>query len=282
MLRAISPIVSNSTYKNERSFYAALDTTIAKANVKPGDTLVFPEHIGTWLVAADEWRIVYALHHMQIAMFFIIMRHFVTFIYTILTTQRAIKDKLTYALLSIKNAQMLQIYVQTFTKLAKKYKVVIVAGSIAVKEDNKIYNRGYVFDTNGDIIHTVNKVFLTKEEQLYLQAGSPEQLLTFDFNNQKHGVLVCADSWYPPMYTRLVKEKVDNIMVPACVPQKAWSTTWLGYSGHKSPDDVESTDIGTITEERAWQKYSFYTRARKPYVASFLQGKLWGSIYGQI
>ncbi len=54
---------------------------------------------------------------------------------------------------------------------------------------------------------------------------------------------------------------------------------WAGYSGAPCPADVDSADIGTITEAEAWRRYALAGRAgtsrARCGVNVFLRGSLW-------
>ncbi|MEG1151473.1 MAG: nitrilase-related carbon-nitrogen hydrolase [Oscillospiraceae bacterium] len=66
-----------------------------------------------------------------------------------------------------------ELYINVFRTFAKAYNMVIVAGSAFVMENGKYYNRSFVFDENGEIIGTQDKLFLSEyEKRLGLSVGT--------------------------------------------------------------------------------------------------------------
>ncbi len=67
---------------------------------------------------------------------------------------------------------LMNIYVNTYHSLAKKYQVNIHGGSIPVYDKGKVYNRSYIFSKEGDIVMAQDKTqLLPEEEQWGFSAG---------------------------------------------------------------------------------------------------------------
>ena len=106
--------------------------------------------------------------------------------------------------------------VQLLQKLAKTYQVNLVAGSIAVKEGNDIYNRALVITRSGDVQYQYDKIHLVPmlDEHLYLTGGkSPVQL--FELDGRKMGVVICYDLRFPELIRSLALQGAEVVFVLA-------------------------------------------------------------------
>jgi hypothetical protein len=127
----------------------------------------------------------------------------------------------------------------------------------------------------------IYKTFLTAEEQPFLRSASANELPAFDTPAGRLGVLICADSWYPPAYTPLKEQGVALLAVPSYSADgmEKWNQPWPGYNGWPAPGDVDVQDIKKLTEAQAWSKYSLAGRIRSGGATYglrvFLRGKLW-------
>jgi len=132
------------------------------------------------------------------------------------------------------------------------------------------------FAPNGTICNVIHKKYLTPEEH-FLDSGSEDELKCIETDWGKLAVLICADSWIPESYQRVVD--ADVIAVIAYMDSAdAWLSKWQGYT-IPSPDDVDSKDIGRFSECEMWKKYSLFSRMKKTKavvgILSFLHGYLW-------
>jgi predicted amidohydrolase len=174
--------------------------------------------------------------------------------------------------------------------LAKKYDVTIVAGSIFLPspfvENGKIktkagdiYNVSAVFGNDGKIKEPlVLKNHPTEDEITFCVPGK-ESNYTYLLNQEKVGVLICADSWFQKNYDEFDKNQATVLVIPAySAGEDLWETKWKGYSGYENPEDINRGDIDNITEGEAWKKYTL-ARSKNTSVqtaiAIFLRGKIW-------
>lgn len=99
--------------------------------------------------------------------------------------------------------------------IAKQNSVNIVAGSIADKEGNKIYNRAYVINRDGNTIHTYEKVHLVHHtpENKYITAGN--NISCFEIDGIKCAVILCYDLRFPEIARKLALEGAKIIFVVA-------------------------------------------------------------------
>eukprot|EP01112_Ceratiomyxa_fruticulosa_P010181 TRINITY_DN2684_c0_g1_i1.p1 TRINITY_DN2684_c0_g1~~TRINITY_DN2684_c0_g1_i1.p1 ORF type:complete len:392 (+),score=73.44 TRINITY_DN2684_c0_g1_i1:98-1273(+) len=279
-----TPFMTVKDYLSPTAYYTKLDSTLTdvlddarKRESGSGPTVVvFPENIGTWLVVVNESSWV-DRPNMLLAMIWLIVKYclsfFLRFLFAIL-----IGDIFRYTLLGIvrrcifkiKSNEMIEVYSSTFSKLAIKHGVWIVAGSInappfATDQDGsliydsnqsgKIFNQSVSFSPQGHVVGISKKIFLVKEEEEFLDAPplqtsgeikeKKNENMVFDSDLGRIGVLVCADSFYPRSYQLLQKQRAEIIVVASQVfgdahevpsgdkligAEKAWASKWWGYS----------------------------------------------------
>ncbi|MBZ5965107.1 MAG: carbon-nitrogen family hydrolase [Leuconostoc gelidum] len=83
------------------------------------------------------------------------------------------------------------------SKLAKKYHLNIVGGSVATQQNHKFYNTMFVFDASGQKVSEYNKLHLfgLMNEEKYMSAGSTVN--TFDLAGIKSAAAICYDIRFP-------------------------------------------------------------------------------------
>jgi len=183
-------------------------------------------------------------------------------------------------------------YNAVFKKLAIQYKITIVAGSVFLPSPrvvngnievggNPIYNASFVFFPNGSIApQVIQKQFPINEELGFCKADTSEASI-IESPLGKLGVVICADSWYPSVYSNLSKQEAEVIAIPSfSSPNGLWRTKWKGYNGSEMPVDVNAEDVDKITEGEAWLKYSMGGRSSKTSsiklgINVFLRGNIW-------
>lgn len=294
-LLALSPYVHTYDFSSESAFYNMLEYYLSFAQRKKllndSTILVLPEYLGTWLVAANEKAFVYTDTSITDAMQHIVYSNIGSFGKAYIQAKGA--DKTKDAVFRMKAAKMCSIYQTTFSKLAKEFKITIVAGSIVlpdpkVKEGNillnpkgKLYNITAVFDKTGKVMSPLTKKVAPIEEELpFTACATPDDLPVYQTVAGKLGVLICADAWYPQHYAALQKNGATLLAVPSFASgNDVWDTLWKGYDGGTIPADVDKNDIGKITEQDAWLKYAMTGRAGTTAVKNgvnvFLRGDLW-------
>ncbi|WZL74602.1 carbon-nitrogen family hydrolase [Clostridiaceae bacterium 35-E11] len=99
--------------------------------------------------------------------------------------------------------------------LAKKYQINIVAGSIADKYDEDIYNRLYVVDRGGNVIAHYDKVHLVRHagEQEYIKPGV--EATVFNIDGIKCGAVLCYDLRFPELARTMALKGAKVLFVPA-------------------------------------------------------------------
>jgi predicted amidohydrolase len=106
-------------------------------------------------------------------------------------------------------------------ELAVKYRINIVAGSIAsMDEDGNIRNTCYVVDRKGNIAAKYEKMHLIglMGEDKYMKPGS--KCCVFEIDGIKCGVIICYDLRFPELTRTLVMEGIRVLFIPAEWPTK--------------------------------------------------------------
>jgi hypothetical protein len=292
-LLGIEPYMVAADYASAATLRAKLDGYLQVARqrgwLNERTIVVWPEHIAAWLVAADERDSVYRAPTLNGAMAPIVLRHLLSFVKAFVAARE--RDKVVAALFRIKADDMARDYHAIFSGLAREYKVTMVAGSTVLPapwvEDGQVragrgplYNVSAVFGPDGRP-HTslVRKAFPVATELPFTTPAPVSELPAFTTSAGRLGVLICADSWYPEAYAQLKCHGVEWLAVPSGAIMARWASPWRGYSSGSTPDDVDTSDVGTLTEGQAWHKYALAGRigqaGARGGIHVFLRGELW-------
>lgn len=107
-------------------------------------------------------------------------------------------------------------FCETFSGLARKYQVVIIAPSFPVIEDDKIYNRAFVFSEKG-LVGYQDKFFMTRfENEEWGIDSAPKQLTVFEADWGSFGIQICYDVEFPIGSQNLCEAGVSLILSPSC------------------------------------------------------------------
>jgi len=104
-------------------------------------------------------------------------------------------------------------YVSHFQKLAKKYKIDIVSGSVIEEENSARYNVTYYIDSTGKIKSRYKKVNLWLPERRFLTAGNEVNVFNTKFG--KIGLIICWDLIFSEIFRRLAKKGVNIVICPS-------------------------------------------------------------------
>lgn len=186
-LIGIQPYLTAVNYSTAYNFETSLrfyfEQLKREGKLNSKSVVVLPEHIGTWLVLANEKEAVYKAASLQEA--FKSIRAASVFSYLNGWFKSPVTDKNDYAILHLKAAKMAKQYQQVFATLAKEYKCQIAAGSLLLLDANvdasntiqskagsKIYNTFFLFDTTGTIIQSLNKEDISGETIFAAEASN--------------------------------------------------------------------------------------------------------------
>jgi hypothetical protein len=293
-LLGIQPLMRGVDYASEEAFTARIRAYLELARVKgwtgQRTIAVLPEHLGTWLVAANESPAVYTTPTVAAAMRPLVLRHLGSFLTELLRSKE--NDRVRAALFRTKANDMARIYSAAFAHLAREFAITIAAGSIllpapAVVEGRvtagkgPLYNSAFVFGPDGLAAGQITgKYAPIEDEKPFTTPASLDELPVFETPAGRLGVLVCADSWFPETYERLKDQRVELVAVPsASGPSNFWEKPWGGYNGRAAPGDVDPSDAGRLTERQAWSRYALTGRlasaGARAGINVFLYGDLW-------
>ena len=207
-------------------------------------TVVLPEFVGTWLVAANEKSSVYGEKTVDAALKTMVTSNLFAFIKTLIFAPK-VEDKVKHSVFALKGATMAEIYQSVFSKLAKKYKVTVVAGSLLLPnpfvengilkttKNGELYNISAVFGPDGVInAKIIKKAYPIADEQPFVCKADSNANNVFETPAGNLGVLICADAWHPNQYYNLKKDNASFVVVPSYSNgNKIWQQPWRGYSG---------------------------------------------------
>lgn len=110
--------------------------------------------------------------------------------------------------------------------IAQKHKVNLVGGSIAIKEQGKLFNRCYVFNRQGELVHTYNKVHLFSpgQEAEHFERGDKNSI--FELDGVPCAVQICYDLRFPELARGLALQGAKVLFTPAQWPHPR-SEHWL-------------------------------------------------------
>lgn len=293
-LLGVQPWMIPNDYSKEENFREKIESYLETAHkrgfLNSKTIVVFPEYLGTWLVVAEEKESVISATKIEEAMRTLVLSNAYSFIWNLLKAKG--KDSVRDALFRMKSKEMSSIYVRTFSELARKYKITIVAGSILLPEPSVVdgtlrvghgalKNGSFVFSSDGKVVeNSPLKIYPIEDEKTFVEAAPIVDLKVSSVPAGRIGVLVCADSWFPEVYDTFKKQNVDFVVVPSYVaPDNAMAAVWKGYNGASNPKDVSALDVDRITEGEAWLKYALGGRMSKSGATHginvFLRGSLW-------
>ena len=103
--------------------------------------------------------------------------------------------------------------------LAKKFRVNIVAGSVANLRDGKVFNTAMVFDRDGSCVASYDKthLFTPMNEDRYFTAG--DHLCRFTLDGVQCGIIVCYDLRFPELIRSLTIPGLDMLFVVSQWPE---------------------------------------------------------------
>lgn len=121
-----------------------------------------------------------------------------------------------------------------FSTLAKELRITLLIGSIAVKTDNKLWNRSLLFNPQGELQTTYDKIHLfdvqlpsgeTHKESDIMKPGT--QLATAKINDDfTLGLSICYDLRFAYMYRKLVNAGANILCVPSAFTVSTGKAHW--------------------------------------------------------
>ena len=107
---------------------------------------------------------------------------------------------------------------ELLSKLAAKYQVNIVGGSVANSIGEHVFNTCYVFNRNGQLISTYHKthLFSPSGEDEDFTAG--DLLHVYELDGIRCATAICYDLRFPELIRRLALENISVLFLPAAWP----------------------------------------------------------------
>ncbi|MFA5985804.1 MAG: carbon-nitrogen hydrolase family protein [Parcubacteria group bacterium] len=136
-------------------------------------------------------------------------------------------------------------YCTYFQRLAKKYAIDIVPGSLAEKSMSNLYNTAYYIDAEGKIRSRYRKIHLWHPEKPVFRSG--KKVFVFDTRYGKVGLIICWDLFFPEMFRKMLKMGVSTVICPSY-----WSYGDAG-KGLKYNKNSEATLIDSLCIGRAFE-----------------------------
>lgn len=186
--------------------------------------VLLPQHIGTWLLIANEKEKIYKKTSMKEAMKTIIASNL--FRYSAGYLQSSAKNNTHEIILHLKARKMAKQYQQVFSTLAKAYNCTIVAGSIIlpdasinatgelqVSDGGTLYNTTVVFSNSGAILTALIKQRMNQEADLKQTVDTAQSFL-LQTNAGIMAVLLDTDR-SPVAFDSSQQNKADFLVLPS-------------------------------------------------------------------
>lgn len=225
----IQPNMTAASYSTQFNFMVTLRLFLQQLQrdnlISNKTVIVFPEHIGTWLLAMHEKDRIYSDSSMNDALNTMIRSNLFHYADYYFSTPSDL-DKKKHALFMMKSKDMAEAYQQTFSELSKHYEVTIVAGSIIlpnpslddagnlVTKKGSLFNISAVFGPDGKIIDPL--IFKNNVPEREKQYVSPikRQAPVFTTSLGNLSVLLGKDASDSLAYTPL-KNKARFLVIPS-------------------------------------------------------------------
>jgi predicted amidohydrolase len=136
-------------------------------------------------------------------------------------------------------------YITFFQKLASKYQIDIVPGSIIEGDSTGLFNTTYYIDRSGEIQGRYRKLNLWLPERSFITPGS--HVSVFDTRFGGVGLIICWDLMFPEVFRAMVKERVEIVICPSY-----WCYEDAGIGSMHDPDS-EVKLVNALCISRAFE-----------------------------
>jgi len=133
-----------------------------------------------------------------------------------------------------------------FMKLAKKYKIDIIPGSMIIKKGPRLYNTSYYIDSKGKVLSEYKKIHLWSTEKKRFKPGASASV--FDTRYGRVGMIICWDAMFPEIFRKMIKKKVEIVFCPSY-----WCYEDAG-KGRKYDLKAEEKLVDSLCVERAFKE----------------------------
>jgi len=130
----------------------------------------------------------------------------------------------------------------------KAHEVYVIAGSIAERRGDQIYNTIYVVDRTGEVMADYSKIHLFRlmDEEKYLAEGN--HIGTFEADGVQAGMMICYDIRFPELARKLALSGAKILFVPAEWPNPRlhhWRTLLTARAIENQMYVVSCNRVGT-------------------------------------
>jgi predicted amidohydrolase len=210
--------------------------------------VVFPEHVGTFLVAAGYADLLRPGDDVDALLRRVVLHHPLRLLGAMVRHRTRSPSA---AVLLAESAKMHAVYRTAFADTARRLRATVVAGSIILPENaagldaetfrphgNRLFNLSYTFDPDGRCVNVTRKVHLvpTLEDTLPLTCGDADALRPIDTACGRVGVMICYDGFavphtdreplFRPLGARLAAAGVEIVAQPSANPWP-WNERWV-------------------------------------------------------
>jgi hypothetical protein len=193
-------------YSNEEIFYSKLENILETIRSKywldEKTVLVFPEHFGTFLFLLDEKKSIYAIPSLEKTGENIFLHHPEFYIQKLLSHETTLQT-----IISQKSEKSLQVFIRSFSRLAKIYNVNIFSGSIVSKEI--ILSNGQWKTGNKSLLN--QSLFFLNSGEIFNQIGIKKNIS--EFEAKKFGMVIPSNSNF------LIYESIQFLLSQDTIPE---------------------------------------------------------------
>ncbi|MDZ4724993.1 MAG: hydrolase, carbon-nitrogen family protein [Leptospira sp.] len=245
--------------------------------------VIFPEHIGTGLLFVDEKKSIFEEGDINSLIDNFVSKH-ATEIAPYLENSKKPNSKWE-ASFRYKSLRMAEVYQETFSRLAKEYKVPILAGSIilpspkvvkgvlVVDPQGQLYNVSVPFSAEGKVMDPlVRKTLITDEESSFIEAGELTQDRTWIVPGWKVAVFIGQEVFNTALYDRLKGKPLDGLVSP--------SVSFKKLDQEKIKSFLPNEDLSQLSENEIWEKFGLAKNIKTTRAIDAVQVFMHGSLFG--
>ncbi len=271
-LFAVQMRISVADYASPNAFVSRISSLFERVDAmrardRRGDyrypaLVVFPEDVGTFLFISPHYRFVRTAPTLEEA-----LRRIALWKLPRVVWFRTIHRTTTLRSLFLMTARSTyELYHRTFSHLARRHQVTVVAGSLLVPDNQYgatgtfrlirsragVYNLSVTFDARGEVLHTTRKVNVLPgfEDMLGVDAAPVEEQKPFEVQGTRIGNMLCVDGWTAgggaegaTVGTRLVAAGAEILVQPS-----ATTLPWNASAGAARRGDDAGEEGGACGE----------------------------------
>ena len=287
-LVAVQPWLEPADYKSADALAVKLqqmlDVAVESGLLSERALVVLPAYIGTPLFFVGEKREVFTREHFWDAVDLVAWSNIPLLLRSLAVTQG--DDRIRAATIAMKGAAMARDYEAVMARLASRYGVTLVAGSILLPAPEvrdghitagygPVAQASFVFGPDGHVLGMARAVSRSQLDRDIVVACAIDEVRAIDTPLGRVGVLIGDDALHPDVADALRRQGVTIVAVPAFVhPDGALLEPW-------APVDARLWDLHgeTPTVAEAWQRLGPTRRTReigaRATIVSTLRGNLW-------